>query len=107
MNRNPYSAPQTDVRETVQPDTAGPRPARVSLAVRGFVAIRQGISADPLTGVMGAMELAIDGTALIDFIAAKLGIPKSSVRLAAGATARRKIVEITGVTLAAVTTALR
>jgi uncharacterized protein (TIGR00251 family) len=46
-------------------------------------------------------------TALIDFIAAKLGIPKSSVRLAAGATARRKIVEITGETLAAVTTALR
>jgi uncharacterized protein len=46
-------------------------------------------------------------TALIDFIAAKLGIPKSSVRLASGATARRKIVEITGVTLAAVTTALR
>ena len=45
--------------------------------------------------------------ALIDFIAAKLGIPKSSVRVAAGATGRRKIVEITGVTPAAVTAALR
>lgn len=44
--------------------------------------------------------------ALIDFIAAKLGIPKSSVRVAAGATGRRKIVEITGVTPAAVTAAL-
>ena len=44
--------------------------------------------------------------ALIDFIAAKLGIPKSSVRVAAGATGRRKIVEIAGVKLAAVTAAL-
>jgi hypothetical protein len=132
MDRNPYSPPQTDVRETVQPDTAGPRPARVSLAVRlfwiefglsvvqvgsdlysaaddfaryaaligavlslpaeawviykiarrrnwarfvalgavvvsallWFVAIRQGISADPVTGIMGAVELAIDAIAL-------------------------------------------
>jgi hypothetical protein len=132
MDRNPYSPPQTDVRETVQPDTAGPRPARVSLAVRlfwiefglsvvqvgldlysaaddfaryaaligallslpaeawviykiarrrnwarfvalgavvvsallWFRAIRQGISADPVMGIMGAVELAIDGIAL-------------------------------------------
>jgi hypothetical protein len=33
MDRNPYSPPQTDVRETVQPDTAGPRPVQVSIAV--------------------------------------------------------------------------
>ena len=132
MDRNPYSPPQTDVRETVQPDTAGPRPARVSLAVRLFWiefglsvvqvgldlysaaddfaryaaliggllslpveawviykiarrrnwarfvalgavilsallwidAIRQGISADPVNGIMGAVELAVDGIAL-------------------------------------------
>ncbi len=132
MDRNPYSPPQTDVRETVQPDTAGPRPARVSLAVRLFWiefalsvvhggldlyrttddvalfadlvgsglslpaeawviykiarrrnwarfvalgavvlsallsvgAVRQGISADPVTRIMGAVELAIDGIAL-------------------------------------------
>ena len=44
--------------------------------------------------------------ALIVFIATKLGIPKGSVRVAAGATGRRKIVEIAGVTLAAVTAAL-
>jgi hypothetical protein len=45
--------------------------------------------------------------ALIEFIAAKLGIPKGNVRVAAGATGRRKIVEIAGVTLDAVTAALR
>ena len=132
MDRNPYSPPQTDVRETVEPDRAGPRPARVTLAVRlfwiefalsvidggwsfysatdnflrasvlvggalslplealviykiarrrnwarfvalgaviisallWFGAIRQGISADPVTGIMGAVELVIDGIAL-------------------------------------------
>jgi hypothetical protein len=132
MDRNPYSPPQTDVREIVEPDPAGPRPARVALAVRLFWiefalsvvqvgldlygasdglarfaavvaallslpaeawviykiarrrnwarfvalgaviisallwlgAIRQGISADPVTGIMGAVELVIDGIAL-------------------------------------------
>ena len=132
MERNPYSPPQSDVRETVEPDRAGPRPARVTLAVRlfwiefalsvidggwsfysatdnflrasvlvgvalslpleawviykisrrrnwarfvalgaviisallWFGAIRQGISADPVTGIMGAVELVIDGIAL-------------------------------------------
>lgn len=46
-------------------------------------------------------------TALIDFIASKLGIPKRSIRIAAGSTGRRKIIEITGVTLAAVGAALK
>jgi hypothetical protein len=132
MDRNPYSPPQTEVREPVEPDPAGPRPARVAVAVRlfwiefavsvvqggldfysaadGFArvavvvgaslslplealviykiarrrnwarfvalgaviisallwfgAIRQGISADPVTGIMGAVELVIDGIAL-------------------------------------------
>lgn len=132
MDRNPYSPPQTEVRETVQPDTAGPRPVQVSIAVwlfwiefglsviqvgldlysaaddfaryaaligallslpveawviykiarrrnwARFVALgavvvsallwigvmRQGISADPVNGIMGAVELAIDGIAL-------------------------------------------
>jgi uncharacterized protein (TIGR00251 family) len=45
--------------------------------------------------------------ALTDFIAAKLGIPKRSVRIAAGGTGRRKIVEIVGVTLDAVTAVLK
>jgi hypothetical protein len=132
MDRNPYSPPQTEVRESVEPDLAGPRPAQVAVAVRlfwiefalsvvqggldlysaadnlarftaavaallslpaealviykiarrrnwarfvalgavvvsallWFGAIRQGISADPVTGIMGAMELVIDGIAL-------------------------------------------
>jgi uncharacterized protein len=45
--------------------------------------------------------------ALTDFIAAKLGIPRKSVRVAAGGTGRRKIVEIDDVTLAAVSAALQ
>ena len=36
MERNPYSPPQADVRETVEPDTAGPRPTQVTVAVRLF-----------------------------------------------------------------------
>lgn len=46
-------------------------------------------------------------TALIDFVAGKLGIPKSNIRIAAGATSRRKVVEIAGLTLPEVTAALR
>jgi uncharacterized protein (TIGR00251 family) len=45
--------------------------------------------------------------ALTDFIAAKLGIPRKSVRVAAGGTGRRKIVEIDDVTPAAVSAALQ
>lgn len=43
---------------------------------------------------------------LIEFIASKLGIPKRNVRVVAGSTGRRKIVEIVGVSLEAVTAAL-
>jgi uncharacterized protein (TIGR00251 family) len=44
--------------------------------------------------------------ALTDFMASKLGVPRKSVRVASGGTGRRKIVEIDGVELAAVTAAL-
>jgi uncharacterized protein (TIGR00251 family) len=44
--------------------------------------------------------------ALTDFIASKLGVPRKSVRVASGGTGRRKIVEIDGVELAAVTASL-
>jgi hypothetical protein len=132
MDRNPYSPPQTDVREAVAPDLAGPRPKPVTWAVRllwielalsvldgglawhikasnaerfidvaallvtlpleawviykigrrrnwaryvalasviisvllWYGAVRQGISADPVTTIMGAMELMLDGVAL-------------------------------------------
>jgi len=46
-------------------------------------------------------------TALIEFIAGKVGVPKASVRVVAGATNRRKVVEIAGVALEAVNAALR
>ena len=43
---------------------------------------------------------------LIEFIASKLDVPKRSVRIAAGGTGRRKIVEIDGVSFEAVVAAL-
>jgi uncharacterized protein len=43
---------------------------------------------------------------LIEFLASRLGVPKRSVRIAAGETGRRKIVEIDGVSLEAVAAAL-
>jgi len=43
---------------------------------------------------------------LIEFIASKLDVPKRSVRIAAGGTGRRKIVEIDGVSVEAVAAAL-
>jgi hypothetical protein len=46
-------------------------------------------------------------TALTEFIAAKLGVPKRDVRVAVGGTGRRKIVEITGVSLEAIAAALK
>jgi uncharacterized protein (TIGR00251 family) len=45
-------------------------------------------------------------TALIEFIASKLDIPKRSVRVASGGTGRRKIVEVDGVSLSEVAAAL-
>jgi hypothetical protein len=132
MDRNPYSPPQTEVREAVEPDLAGPWPKQVTWAVRllwtelalsvldsglawyveggalertinvagllvtlpleawviykigrrrnwaryvalasviisvllWYAAVRQGISADPVTTIMGAIELMLDGVAL-------------------------------------------
>lgn len=45
--------------------------------------------------------------ALVEFIAGRVGVPKASVRVVAGATSRRKIVEIAGLGLDAVNAALR
>ncbi len=49
----------------------------------------------------------VANTALTEFLAAKLGVPKRDVRVAAGGTGRRKIVEITGVSLEEVDAALK
>jgi hypothetical protein len=36
MDHNPYSPPQTEVREPINPDDAGPRPRQVTWAVQCF-----------------------------------------------------------------------
>ena len=86
----------TSVRITVY---VQPRASKTEVAGMHGDALKIRLTAPPVDNAANE--------ALIDFIAAKLGIPKSSVRVAAGATGRRKIVEIAGVTPAAVTAALR
>jgi uncharacterized protein (TIGR00251 family) len=52
----------------------------------------------------------VDGAAnrqLIEFVAAKLGISKSSVRLIAGASSRRKVLEVVGMSRETIELALR
>jgi uncharacterized protein (TIGR00251 family) len=76
-----------------------PRASKTEVAGMHGDALKIRLTAPPVDNAANA--------ALIDFIAAKLGIPKSSIRIAAGATGRRKVVEIAGLTLAEVTAALR
>jgi uncharacterized protein (TIGR00251 family) len=85
----------TSVRITVY---VQPRASKTEVAGMHGDALKIRLTAPPVDNAANE--------ALIEFIAAKLGIPKSSVRVAAGATGRRKIVEIAGVTLAAVTAVL-
>jgi uncharacterized protein (TIGR00251 family) len=76
-----------------------PRASKTEIAGMHGDALKIRLTAPPVDNAANA--------ALIEFIAGKLGIPKGSVRVAAGATGRRKIVEIAGVTPDAVTAALR
>jgi uncharacterized protein (TIGR00251 family) len=51
----------------------------------------------------------VDGAAneeLIRFVAERLGVPRSTVRIAAGAASRRKVVEVDGASAETVRTAL-
>lgn len=51
----------------------------------------------------------VDGAAndeLIRFVAERLGVPRAAVRIAAGATSRRKVVEVDGALAEAVRAAL-
>ena len=51
----------------------------------------------------------VDGAAneeLIRFVAERLGVPRSAVRIAAGATSRRKVVEVDGALAGTVRAAL-
>jgi uncharacterized protein (TIGR00251 family) len=76
-----------------------PRASKTEIAGMHGDALKIRLTAPPVDNAANA--------ALIEFIAGKLSIPKGSVRVAAGATSRRKTVEIAGVTLDAVTAALR
>jgi uncharacterized protein (TIGR00251 family) len=52
------------------------------------------LAAPPVDGAANA--------ALVEFVAARLGVAKSRVRIVSGHSSRRKVVEIDGTTLAAV-----
>lgn len=63
----------------------------------GCVKIR--LAAPPVDGAANA--------ALTEFVATQLGIAKSKVRIAAGLTSRRKVVEVDGVSTEQLSAALR
>ena len=76
-----------------------PRASKNEIAGMHGDAVKIRLTAPPVENAANA--------ALIEFIAGKVGVPKAGVRVVAGATARRKVVEIAGVPLEAVTAALR
>lgn len=75
-----------------------PRASKTAVVGMHDGAIKIRLAAPPVDGAANA--------ALIEFIADQLGIPKSRVRLVAGASSRRKTVEIEGVDEATVLAAL-
>jgi uncharacterized protein (TIGR00251 family) len=76
-----------------------PRASRNEIAGMHGDALKIRLTAPPVDNAANA--------ALVDFIAARVGVPKASVRVVSGATSRRKVIEIGGVALEAVTAALR
>lgn len=81
MDHNPYSPPQTEVRETLAPDHALPRPKQVYVAVwllsielavslvQSILLIwlwnlSQGLTVDPVNRVVEAVTLMLDSAAL-------------------------------------------
>lgn len=76
-----------------------PRALRNEIAGMHGDALKIRLTAPPVDNAANA--------ALVDFIAARVGVPKASVRVVSGATSRRKVIEIGGVALEAVTAALR
>jgi uncharacterized protein (TIGR00251 family) len=75
-----------------------PRASRTEIVgvLDGWLKVR--LAAPPVDG--GANK------ALVEFLAARLGVAKSAIRIAAGQASRRKIVEIDGMTTEAVRAAL-
>lgn len=76
-----------------------PRASKTAIAGMHDGAIKIRLAAPPVDGAAN--------TALIEFIAERVGVARSRVRLVSGASARRKIVEIEGVDAATVAAALQ
>ena len=76
-----------------------PRASKTSIAGMHDGAIKIRLAAPPVDGAANA--------ALIEFIAKRVGVARSRVRLISGASSRRKIVEIEGVDAATVAAALQ
>lgn len=66
-----------------------PRASRTAVAGVHGGAIKIRLAAPPIDGAANA--------ALVEFVAERLGVAKSRVRVAAGHTSRRKVLEIDGV----------
>ena len=76
-----------------------PRASKTAVAGMHDGCIKIRLAAPPVDGAANA--------ALIEFIATRVGVARSRVRLVAGASARRKVIEIEGVEPAAVAAALQ
>jgi uncharacterized protein (TIGR00251 family) len=76
-----------------------PRASKTAVVGMHDGALKIRLAAPPVDGAANV--------ALIEFVAERLGIPKSRVRLVAGAGSRRKIVEIEGIDEATVLAALK
>ncbi len=76
-----------------------PRASRTEVVGLHGDALKIRLAAPPVDGAANQ--------ALIEFLADKLGVPRRNVRLVAGVSARRKVVEVEGSTPAAAATVLR
>ena len=70
-----------------------PRARRTEVAGLHGDAVKVRVAAPPADGAANAE--------LVRFVAERLGVPRSAVRVAAGAGARRKVIEVDGVSEAA------
>jgi uncharacterized protein (TIGR00251 family) len=94
-----------------EPAVTGFAPVQVGTAVRFSVRLQPRASRNELSGLHGGdlrirvQAPPVDGAAnaaLLLLVAQSLGVPRRNVRLLAGDTSRRKVVEVDGVTAAQV-----
>lgn len=87
----PFTPTATGVRLTLH---VQPRASRTEIAGLHGDALKLRLAAPPVDGAANE--------ALIRFLAERLGVPRSAVTLVSGATSRRKVVEVSGMTAEAV-----